>query len=168
MEIYERIKHLRKTVLNLNQEDFAKSIGLSRSNVGNIEVGRINVTDRVIGDICNKFNINEDWLRNGTEPMFVEHDTFSLDEYVKQKGATVFELELIKAFFEIDPEIRKSATEQFKSSLLAKVNTNNEIAATKEENFEDYKKRELESYSLELEAEKKGITSSVSGKRKDA
>ncbi|MBN1048740.1 helix-turn-helix domain-containing protein [Clostridium botulinum] len=168
MEIYQRIKHLRKTVLNLSQEDFAKHIGLSRSNVGNIEVGRINVTDRVIGDICDTFNINENWLRNGIDPMRMEPDTFSLDEYVKQKGATDFELEIIKAFFEMDPEIRKAATEQFKASLLSKLANNNELAATKEESFEDYKKKELEAYALELEAESKGEISSASEKLKDA
>lgn len=159
MEIYQRIKHLRKTVLNLSQEDFAKHIGLSRSNVGNIEVGRINVTDRVIGDICDTFNINENWLRNGIDPMRMEPDTFSLDEYAKQKGATGFELELIKAFFEMDPEIRKAATEQFKASL-SKSSNHNELAATKEDSSSSID-AEVEAYRQELEAETKGEISSV-------
>ncbi|NFG27219.1 helix-turn-helix domain-containing protein [Clostridium botulinum] len=163
----ERITILRKH-LNLNQDDFGSKINVTRSAVSNYEKGTRNIMDRVISDICREFNVNEDWIRNGMEPMFIEPDTFSLDEYVKQKGATDFELEIIKAFFEMDPEIRKAATEQFKASLLSKLANNNELAATKEESFEDYKKKELEAYALELEAESKGEISSASEKLKDA
>lgn len=167
MKIGERITILRKH-LNLNQDDFGSKINVTRSAVSNYEKGTRNIMDRVISDICREFNVNEDWIRNGTEPIFIEPDTFSLDEYVKQKGATDFELEIIKAFFEMDPEIRKAATEQFKASLLSKLANNNELAATKEENFEDYKKKELEAYALELEAESKGEISSALEKQKDA
>lgn len=65
MEIRERIRNLRKETLKMNQDEFGKAIGISRSNEANIETGRINVTDRVVRDICEKFNINENWLRTG-------------------------------------------------------------------------------------------------------
>lgn len=66
MKTNERIRHLRKDVLHMNQKDFGKEIKLSGSNVGNIEVGRVGITERVIEDICSAFNVNEDWLLNGT------------------------------------------------------------------------------------------------------
>ena len=44
---------------------FGAQIGLSGSNIRNIETGRIKLTDRVISDICNVYSVNEDWLRNG-------------------------------------------------------------------------------------------------------
>lgn len=72
MEISERIKTLRKDILKLTQQDFSEALNMSRSNMGNIEIGRIAVTDRVISDICEKFNVNEEWLRNGTGNIFVE------------------------------------------------------------------------------------------------
>lgn len=72
MEISERIKVLRKDILKLTQQDFSEALNMSRSNMGNIEIGRIAVTDRVISDICEKFNVNEEWLRNGTGNIFVE------------------------------------------------------------------------------------------------
>lgn len=72
MEISERIKVLRKDILKLTQQDFSEALNMSRSNMGNIEIGRIAVTDRVISDICEKFNVNEKWLRNGTGNIFVE------------------------------------------------------------------------------------------------
>lgn len=65
MDIYGRVKYLRKCILNMTQDDFSKKIKISRSNLGSIETGRVNVTDRVISDICTVFNVNEDWLRNG-------------------------------------------------------------------------------------------------------
>lgn len=65
MNINERVKNLRKDVLHLTQEEFARSINISRSNLGSIEIGRINITDRVISDICTRHNISEEWLRSG-------------------------------------------------------------------------------------------------------
>lgn len=65
METNERIRHLRKDVLHMNQKDFGKEIKLSGSNVGNIEVGRVGITERVIEDICSVFGVNEKWLLTG-------------------------------------------------------------------------------------------------------
>ena len=69
MEISHRVKYLRKDVLKINQDDFSKKIGLSRSNIANIETGRVKLTDRTISDICREFNINEHWLRTGKGEM---------------------------------------------------------------------------------------------------
>lgn len=72
MEIFDRIKFLRKDILKKTQQEFSESIHISRSNMGNIEIGRIAVTDRVINDICEAFNVSENWLRTGEGEMFVQ------------------------------------------------------------------------------------------------
>ena len=72
MEIYQRIKKLRKNILDLSQETFGKAINISRSNEANIETGRINVTERVITDICKSFNVSELWLRTGEGEIFID------------------------------------------------------------------------------------------------
>lgn len=74
MDIYERVKYLRKNKLNMTQDDFSKKIKISRSNLGSIETARVNITDRVISDICDCFGVNEDWLRNGgsDDNIFIE------------------------------------------------------------------------------------------------
>ncbi len=72
MEIYERIKELRKTTLKMNQTDFGEKIGLSQSNVANIEKGRISLTDRNIQVVCTTYNVNENWLRTGEGNPFNE------------------------------------------------------------------------------------------------
>lgn len=71
MTISQRIKYLRKNILNLTQDNFSEKIGLSRSNIANIEVSRIKVTDRTIKDICRKFNINKEWLCNEIGDIFI-------------------------------------------------------------------------------------------------
>ena len=101
----------------MTQQDFAASIMISRSNLGNIETGAVGITERVITSICEKYNLNENWLRNGTEPIYVESDNFDLDAYVKAKGASEIELQILKAYFELDPDVRDKVMEAFKKTL---------------------------------------------------
>lgn len=65
LEIYDRVKYLRKDFLHLTQDEFSKKLNISRANVANIESGRVSITERTIQDICRIFSINEDWLRFG-------------------------------------------------------------------------------------------------------
>ena len=65
----ERIKHLRKDILKLSQKDFSDKLGLSENFVWMIEKGNRVPSDRTISDICRIFDIQEDWLRHGLEPM---------------------------------------------------------------------------------------------------
>ncbi|WP_230104567.1 helix-turn-helix domain-containing protein [[Clostridium] scindens] len=62
----------------MTQEEFAESIKISRSNLGNIETKKVTVTERVISDICEKHNINKEWLINGTGDVFIEIDRENL------------------------------------------------------------------------------------------
>lgn len=117
MDIGERIKYFRKAILDMTQQDFASSIMISRSNLGNIETGAVGVTERVITSICEKFNLNEDWLRNGNEPMYIETNTFDLSSFAKSKGVSELEISIIKAYFELDYDVRNKVMEHFKSSL---------------------------------------------------
>lgn len=117
MNINDRIKFLRNT-LGLSQESFGKSILLERSTISLIERHQRNVTDRIFNDICREFSVNEEWLRTGEGEVFVEPDTFSLDEYLKQQGATELEMEIIKGYFNIPKEIRGTVLEYFKNIIL--------------------------------------------------
>lgn len=124
METYERIRELRKDFLNMNQTEFGKHLGVSRSVIKNIELNALAKPEQklsLLKLICKEFNVNEEWLLNGTEPMFVQPATFSLDDFVKSKRATPLELEIMKTYFELDPEIRKAAVAFFKKKLLSAV-----------------------------------------------
>lgn len=117
MTTNERIKYLRKELLDKTQQDFSSMILISRSNLGNIETGTVEVTDRVISSICEKFNVNENWLRNGIEPIFRDNAKISLDEFAKSKGATDLDLRIIKLYLELDPVLRKNLIEHFRKGL---------------------------------------------------
>lgn len=105
----------------MNQKDFSEKIGVTQSGVSYMEQNGRNVSDITIKSICNYFNISEDWLLNGKEPMYTQPPTFSLDDFVKSKGATKLELEIMKTYFELDPEIRKNALEYFKRKLISSI-----------------------------------------------
>lgn len=65
----ERIKELR-SALGLSAEKFGAKIGVTRSAISKMELGVCNVSEQSIISICREFNVNEEWLRNGTGEMF--------------------------------------------------------------------------------------------------
>lgn len=155
--ISNRVKEIR-TNLGLNQSDFAEKIGIKQAGLSAIEKGIRNVTDRVISDICREFNVNEEWLRDGKGEMFIEPDTFSLDEYLKQRKVSELEADIVKAYFDIPFDKRQELIENFKTNLIKKEKIN-ETSCTIDE--------EVEAYRKELEAEQKGKISSASESQKE-
>lgn len=121
MTINERVRYFRKDVLHMNQTEFALSIGMKQTSVSSFEKEGATVSDQSIKAISSIHGVSEKWLRNGTEPMYIQPATFSLDEFAKSKGATPLELEIMKTYFELDPEIRKAAMAFFKKKLLSAV-----------------------------------------------
>ena len=121
MTINERVKYFRKDILHISQTEFATSLGMKQTGVSYMERDGSTVTDQTIKSICLLYNVNEDWLRYGAEPIYIQSPVFSLDDFVKSKGATGLELEIVKTYFELDPEIRRTAMEHFKRRLAAAV-----------------------------------------------
>lgn len=150
MTINERIRMLRKNVLKLNQRQFAQDLGMAQTGVSGMEQDGATVTDRVIKSICMAYNVNEDWLRTGDGETFVKAPTFSLDQFVRERGASELELEIMKAYFELDPEVRKTVLDHFKARFAAAAQEAPEPAAREpsvEELEAEYKKRVLNSAS---------------------
>ncbi len=74
MNISDRIKEIRKS-LKLSQEEFGQILGVSRDVIGNIEYDRLKRPDQkepIYKLICEKFNVDETWLRTGEGEMFQE------------------------------------------------------------------------------------------------
>lgn len=65
----DRIKEVRK-YFSLTQIDFGQRIGVKGNTVTGYETGLRTPSDAVILSICREFNVNEEWLRNGTGQMF--------------------------------------------------------------------------------------------------
>lgn len=165
----ERIKELRK-VLNLSQESFSSKLNISRSHFAMIENGSKNITDRVFSDICRVFNVNEEWLINGTGEMFAPTFNNKLDQLATEYNFSKLEYTFFSSYLKLDEKKREAVTE-FLESIVKQGSEifNDEITATTDTtSFEDFKKSELEAYAQELEAEQKGITSSALEKPKGA
>ena len=73
MEIYERIRELRKKHLKISMEVFGKRLGVSRDTINNIELNRLARPDQKMSLyklICSEFGVSEEWLLNGTGDMW--------------------------------------------------------------------------------------------------
>lgn len=128
--INERLKYLRKNILKISQEEFAEKLNVTRSNIGNIETGRIALTERNIITICNEFNINEQWLKNGIGNIFKDNSQ-SLENQLKNMGFDEFGSNIAKSYLSLN-DYEKKAVQKFISSILQKkdviynsINSNN-------------------------------------------
>ena len=65
----ERVKQLREA-LGLSQEALGARVGVTRGSISRLESGTNNVTPAMVISLCREFNVNEEWLRNGTGEMF--------------------------------------------------------------------------------------------------
>jgi transcriptional regulator with XRE-family HTH domain len=102
----ERIKELRRC-LGLTQQALSDKLNLKRNTIATYEIGRAIPSDRVIADICFRFNVNEDWLRYGKGAMFV---AVSLNEEIAtfagnlMKEEDNFKKRFINALSKLDVE----------------------------------------------------------------
>lgn len=103
-----RLKLLRKE-MGMNQSEFGAAIGLKQRTISEIESGSANLTERNFNAICEKFNVNPNWLRNGEGEIFLP-DTVEtyIDKVVAKKNLSAEDKALIKSMIELPPEARKA------------------------------------------------------------
>ena len=56
----------------MNKSQFAESINVSPQFISAVCTGTKQPSDRTIADICRVYNVNEDWLRDGTGDPFIK------------------------------------------------------------------------------------------------
>lgn len=87
----ERLKEIRKSNPNgKTQETFANYLEISKENISSYESGRRNPSDAFIKLVCEKCNVNEDWLRTGNGEMFMPE---TKDEQISKMLADVMKSE---------------------------------------------------------------------------
>ena len=97
----DRLKKIRnESPYGKSQSSFAEFLGIPQANLASYETGRRTPTDAVIQLICQKWNVNQDWLRTGNGEMFVE---LSKDEQISAMLG----------------EIQRSGDENFKYRLVS-------------------------------------------------
>lgn len=121
MEIYERVHELRKNHLKMSMAAFGARLGVSLDVISNIEGNRLANLDQKVSLfklMCKEFNVNEEWLFEGKGSVFVIPDTFSIDQYMNDRGATALEISIVKAYFDLDRETRENLIEHFREFVL--------------------------------------------------
>ena len=106
MEIYERIKELRKNHLKMSQTAFGERLGVSRSVINNIELNALAKPDQKLSLyklICSEFNVSEDWLLHGVGDMYANKKTeySSLIDQI-MNGENEFAKNVFKTFAQFD------------------------------------------------------------------
>lgn len=112
----ERIKEIRKK-RKLTLEKFGERLGVTKVAISNIENGNRNLTEQMAISICREYNIDKTWLTTGEGQMDAPSDSISLDELIKQHDGTDLETQIIKTYFELAPDIRKTLVEHFRNSF---------------------------------------------------
>lgn len=119
----ERLKQLRKT-LGITQQEFADKIGIKRNSYANYETGRNTPIDAIILSICREFDVNEDWLRNGSGEMFKERSpSEEIGYYVEDlleydgHGNPFYDMivEMMKTYVELDEKSQAVIRKYFQS-----------------------------------------------------
>lgn len=100
----KRLKELRNR-LGLTQKEFGEKIGVTNFTISDIEKGKRTLTDRNMNLICEKYNVNKEWLETGSGEMFrpvLPVDEFSQllseiedseDEFIKNALWTYWQLD---------------------------------------------------------------------------
>lgn len=125
----------------LNKSEFARRINVTPAYISKLSKQPDSVpSDRTISDICRVFNVNEEWLRSGTGPMYLPSNSFDLTQYVLEREGDPLELEIIKAYFTLPKDIRQAVLDHFRKRLSSALSSP-APAPTVDDLEAEYKKR---------------------------
>ena len=145
-----RLKLLREDQ-NMTQQKFADKLGIKRTTIGNYEVGRNEPVDSVISLICDRFGVNEQWLRTGVGKMYLEtkkdDDIDRLINEMLNDETAERKKRLVTSILRLSPEQIEKGVEWMKEAF----------GLVEEPTAADPKQQEIdqkvETYRTELEAE---------------
>lgn len=110
-EINDRISAI-VSATGLTKTAFAKQLNVTQQYISNLCLGKKTPSDRTITDICREFNVNEAWLRTGEGEMFDQKRKTAVDRLCAELCASELESEIIRAYFQISPQIREPFVRQ--------------------------------------------------------
>ncbi len=79
MNVNQRLRQVRKH-FHMQQNDFAKRLGLSQTGVSWLEREGNAVSEQTIRLLHLDFHVSEEWLRTGNGPMFSTEDDSPLEK----------------------------------------------------------------------------------------
>ena len=91
--------------LGMTKTAFADSLKVSQQYISKL-IRTGNPSDLLIDDICEKYNVSEEWLRNGTGEMFMkldrEQEIASMTAMLFKEEESSFKYRLINALCKLD------------------------------------------------------------------
>lgn len=123
MEIYERIRLLRKEYLKLSQTKFGEILGVNRSNINNIEGNRLvnpEQKEPLYRLICKEFNVSYKWLITGEGEMFVTTKQSFVEKLSEEYGLSYTAQKIIESYLNLD-EQQRAAVDDFIKSIAESV-----------------------------------------------
>lgn len=158
--INERIRELR-TTLGLNQRDFSAKSKIGHSTLAMFETGQRVPKDIHISQICQAFNVNEEWLRSGKGEMFKRDDDAAATQLAREFSLSTLGQAIIKSYLHLgEPE--KAVIGEYIKSVAQEYERADTVRISGDESIDPEIRKELDSYRQELEQEKSTQTSSVS------
>lgn len=132
-----RIKEIREA-RGLSQADFAEMLNLKRNSISLIEVGKRNPSDRTIIDICNTFNVSEEWLRTGVGEMFIKTPSSTMEKLKQEFDLDDFSYSLVYQYLKLDSDQRQTIRDFF-YNVVAK-STDKDLYGTVPDTQDDLEK----------------------------
>lgn len=100
-----RLYAIRKNK-KLNQEEFGKRIGVTRSAICNYEGGTRPIGEQVILAVCREFKVNEIWMRHGVGKPYNHPVDGVINQLIEEYQCSKFEGDFLKTYFQMDDNER--------------------------------------------------------------
>lgn len=156
-----RLKEIR-IHKGLNQKDFAKKIGMSRSGYSQIETGDRPISERLILSINLAFpEININWLRTNEGKMIIEKEDNFLEQLTKKYNLSPVEAQIADYCLNLSSEERAGILKHI-LNIAHIIQHNNSIDSINIQDTKLTKEEKLKILSKQLDAEEKGEILEVS------
>ncbi len=116
MNTSDRLRKLRKE-LNLSQPKFGEKLGVSKSVIVNLELGRVELKELMLNLICKTYNVNPLWLSEGKGEMFFEVSEGLIEDLAIEYKLTETEKKIVSNFVKLPPDERVQVIETIKKII---------------------------------------------------
>ena len=151
---------------NLKKVEFARVLNINQSYVTQLIKGRNQPSDRLIEDLCQKYNINEEWLKTGEGEM--RRATSPL--FLRDSSLDATDREIIESYIRMTPTQRqfikdwiRSIADTMSANTTESATPPSEPAANQQRTMTDDEiEADVAAYRAELLAEKEAASTSSS------
>ena len=121
--INDRIRELRLST-GCSQREFSQRINIGSSTLAMLETAQRNVKNIHIAQICNAFDVNENWLRTGLGSMFLIQDADWIEKAANKYQLDNFDKALINTYIQLTMEQRQTIKQYLNDVLYAATQEN--------------------------------------------